>query len=192
MEQEIQKILRPIRSESQVDSLMAVSAYGSGSELGRGEGNCFFNCMEYVGSKFGLEIESSKYGSNYHDANYWERGGYVDKDMYGPSDYEIDTEGNAHPNALSYEYLQTYFATEKGGWKEDKKDIEEMITHNRKKEERGYVFAVISKGEIPHAVILNGIQGNYFTYKDPTSGENDVKVSYDDVCYATKIYGLKK
>lgn len=185
------RTLIKITSLSQIDSLMLTSSSGSGSDLGKGEGNCFFNCMEFVGSMFGLDMNSHQYGCNYHDKDYWPRGGYIAQEPYGPVDYEVDCKGNKRPNPISFEYLQTYFRTEGEAWKEKEKDIENMITHNRK-EDKGYVFAVIRKGDDPHAVILDGVTGNGFSYKDPTSGERDVNVSYDDVCYATKIYGLKK
>lgn len=192
MEKEQMQSLKTITSLSQVDSLMMASEQGSGSDWGSGTGNCFFNCMEFVGSKFKLEMDSDDYGSNYHDENFWAGGGYVNPNRYGPDDYNIDSEGNAFPNSYSYDYLQEYFKTEEGGWKEDKDDIENMVTKNKNKEDRGYVFAVINKGEDSHAVILDGVTASGFTYKDPTSGERDVNVSYDNVCYATKIYGLKK
>lgn len=53
-------------------------------------------------------------------------------------------------------------------------------------------MGIISSNEgDAHAIILDRDGGDRYTYKDPTSGENDLEVSKENLEYATKIMGKK-
>ena len=158
--------------------------------------NCFFNCMEYIGKKYGLSYLSDFYQENYINAKFWERGNRVKLSYKGsPYDY-VKVDGEFIPNPDSLAYLNHFFDTRNEGWQEDTKKIDCMLNHNRK-ENKGIVLGVIrvvgdSNEFVSHAVILYADSGNYYTYRDPSSDEIGVNIRKDEVLYAVKIYGSKK
>lgn len=99
---------------------------------GSGSGNCFFNCMAFLGSKYGIHNSSDFYQEKYHDCSFWRLGGQVDSTRIGPSDYKV-VEGKTIPNPDSFEYLNTFFKTSNNSWEENQDSIDDYLKNKKKR-----------------------------------------------------------
>lgn len=164
------------------------SPSGSSAPWGSGRGNCFFTCMENIGSHYGLKFTEEEYGCKYNSREFWEKSGYVRvTTANGPTAYFMNGEDRI-PNPDTANFINMFFETS-GGWETNSSKIDDYF---KRKAPKGQVIGVTKTDieDVDHAVILDGDSGNYYSYKDPLNGERG-DIPKSQVEYAIKIYGTK-
>lgn len=191
---ELQKI-------SQKEQGIYVGGYG-------GDGNCFFNCLEYLNNKYGChegwtyedyaDDYITGYGNPDDNWNGTFLGSYDEGKDKGPLFLAIDDNNHASLNNEPFSYLANCFNTEGSQWT-TLDNVGELFSSSLGNNSGfsnctivgAYIVGSIENG-VTHCVIFTDYDSssNMYSYFDPTTGSTGTVHSSRVLCGA-KVNGCK-
>lgn len=169
--------------------------------ISSGQG-CFYHCLAYIGSKYGMSYNANMlsddyiYGGLSEDDN-WD-GTHNKGDLNGPSTFlpNPDKEDSTNPlifNPSIMQYIHTKFNTNGSGLWSRGSEMQSYFDADGTRNSSGYLMAIIHPGStsVTHAVILDSYENGAYSYYDPTFDCNST-VSQNRIIVGVEITGRKK